>query len=221
MNIFLDRFLRIFFRLLYGVFAWTYDFVAYSVSMGRWKDWIRIVLPYIRGINILELGHGPGHLQLILFDRGLVPIGMDSSRQMGKIARNRLCHNGYAQFALMGAEAQSLPFQNESFDTIFTTFPTDFFYDSLTLSEVWRTLKNGGKYVILPAAWVTGNGIVDRFVAWLFRVTGQSPHDSRQDAAERLAKPIKDAGFDLEFELVDLKSSCVLILIASKQEQEI
>lgn len=221
MNDLLAHVLRIFFRLLYGVFAWTYDFVADSVSIGRWKDWIRVVLPYIEGTQILELGHGPGHLQHILFERGLVPIGLDRSRQMGKITRNRLYNNGYAQFMLTRADAENLPFRNESFDSIFATFPTEYFYDSRTLAEVWRTLKNGGRYVILPVAWFTGSGFVDRAAAWLFRITGQSPYDSRQEATERLALLIKDAGFNLKVELVDVESSSVLILIASKQEVEI
>ena len=33
--------LRIFFHLLYHPFAWTYDFIAWAVSLGRWKDWVK------------------------------------------------------------------------------------------------------------------------------------------------------------------------------------
>ena len=32
--------MRLFFRLLYHPFAWTYDGVASAVSMGRWKRWV-------------------------------------------------------------------------------------------------------------------------------------------------------------------------------------
>jgi ubiquinone/menaquinone biosynthesis C-methylase UbiE len=212
------RFLGIFFRQLYGLFAWTYDFVADSVSIGRWRDWIRIVLPYLRGTNILELGHGPGHLQHNLMDRLLVTIGLDRSRQMGKIAKKRLLLNGYAKFKLTSGEAQNLPFKNECFDTIFATFPTEYFYDSRTLEDVWRTLKNGGRYIVLPFAWITGNGILDRAAAWLFRVTGQVPSDLRMNLGEGLFEPIKDAGFCLQVELVELKSSKVLIVIATKED---
>jgi len=220
-NNLLARFLRIFFRLLYGAFAWTYDFVANLVSIGRWKDWIRVVLPYLGGIYILELGHGPGHLQHVMYERGLVPTGIDSSRQMGKIAGNRLRQNGYAQNRLTRAEAQNLPFKDECFDTIFSTFPTEYFYDSHTLAEVRRTLKNEGRYVILPVAWITGNGFVDRVAAWLFRVTGQSPYELSREVIESLGLPFKDAGFNFQVELVDRISSSVLIVIASKQEVEL
>jgi ubiquinone/menaquinone biosynthesis C-methylase UbiE len=62
MNI-IQRFMRVFFHLLYHPFAFTYDLVAAVVSFGHWKDWGMTVLPFIEGTRILELGHGPGHLQ--------------------------------------------------------------------------------------------------------------------------------------------------------------
>ena len=75
------RFLRFFFHQLYHGFAWTYDFVAASVSIGRWRGWVLTALPYLEGPRVLELGHGPGHLQLALFESGLAPLGLDASRQ--------------------------------------------------------------------------------------------------------------------------------------------
>lgn len=216
MNSLLAPFLRFFFHLLYGKFAWTYDFIADLVSIGRWKQWIQIVLPYLRGTHILELGHGPGHLQHILSDRNLVSIGLDRSRQMGNIARKNLRLSGYAKLKLVSAEAQNLPFISDCFDTIFATFPTEYFYNAHTLTEVRRTLKSGGRFVVLPVAWVTGTGIVDRFAAWLFQVTGQAPSDLNPEANESLAEPFNEAGFDIQVDLVDEKSSRVLIIITKK-----
>ena len=212
------RLLGFFFRLMYGTFAWTYDYVAESVSIGRWKDWVQTVLPYLRGTHILELGHGPGHLQQILLDRDLVSIGLDRSRQMGKLAKNRLHKNGYTKFRLTSGEAQNLPFKNECFDTIFATFPTEYFYDSRTLEEALRTLKIGGRYIVLPVAWITGNGILDRVAALLFQITGQAPSDLKLETNERLADPIKDVGFSVQVEYVEIKSSRALIFIATKEE---
>ena len=216
MNNLLTRFLRLFFHLLYGTFAWSYDLVAAVVSIGRWDDWIRIVLPYLSGTRILELGHGPGHLQRSLLNLGLLPFGLDHSRQMGTLARERLRRNGYAQTSLTRGEAQRLPFASDSFDCIVATFPTEYFYDPGTLAEVWRVLKNGGKYIVLPVAWVTGMGFIDRAAAWLFKVTGQAPSDFSEAANARMLKPIQEAGFDVRHELVDVKSSSVMIVIASK-----
>ena len=88
----LYSFLRIFFQLLYNTFAWSYDLVAAFVSLDRWNDWVRSVLPYLTGDRILEIGHGPGHLQRALAEghpTGLI-VGLDLSRNMGKIAKRRL-----------------------------------------------------------------------------------------------------------------------------------
>src|SRR6266540_6656752 len=82
--------LRFFFRLLYHQFAFTYDLVAATVSFNRWKDWVMSVIPFIKGNRILEIGHGPGHLQRILLSRNLVTVGIDESAQMGHLAKRNL-----------------------------------------------------------------------------------------------------------------------------------
>ena len=106
----LTHFLRIFFHLLYHPFAWSYDLVAWTVSLGRWKDWVKSVVPFIEGTRVLELGHGPGHLQRILRDLNLLTVGLDESRQMGNLAKKRLVQSGYTQPRLVRGLAQSLPF---------------------------------------------------------------------------------------------------------------
>ena len=75
--------LRSFFFVLYHQFAWTYDLVAATVSLGRWKDWVRSALPYLSG-RVLEIGFGPGYLQLSLFELGIPAFGLDESRQMAR-----------------------------------------------------------------------------------------------------------------------------------------
>ena len=82
--------LRLFFRLLYHQFAFTYDLVAATVSFNRWKDWVMGVLPFIQGNRVLEIGHGPGHLQRVLRSRGLMAVGLDESAQMGRLAKRNL-----------------------------------------------------------------------------------------------------------------------------------
>ena len=173
----LTRFLRIFFHLLYHPFAWSYDLVAWTVSLGRWKDWVKSVVPFIEGTRVLELGHGPGHLQRILRDLNLLTVGLDESRQMGNLAKKRLVQSGYTQPGLVRGLAQSLPFPAEKFETVIATFPSEYIFEHGTLLEVRRTLTNGGRLIVLPVAWITGQGTLDRFLAWLFRFTGQAPSD--------------------------------------------
>src|SRR5512141_2830234 len=132
--------LKVFFQLLYHQFAFTYDLVAATVSFNRWTDWVVSVIPFIEGNRILEMGHGPGHLQRILLSRNLFAVGIYESAQMVRLAKRNLArdfvqkpsHNSndqpgvYTQVSLTRAIAQQLPFSNESFDTIVATFPTQY-----------------------------------------------------------------------------------------------
>ena len=136
--------LRVFFRLLYHQFAFSYDLVAAAVSLNRWKDWVDSVIPFIEGNRVLEIGHGPGHLQRILLSRNLFAVGIDESAQMGRLAIRNLTgflgsgtndlYNVYTQIRLTRGMAQKLPFPNASFDTIVATFPTQYITDPDTLA---------------------------------------------------------------------------------------
>jgi ubiquinone/menaquinone biosynthesis C-methylase UbiE len=206
------RFMRVFFALLYHPFAFTYDLVAAAVSFGRWNDWTNTVLPYIEGARVLELGFGPGHLQRTLLSRGLLAVGLDESRQMAILARKNLFKSGYTQVNLSCGLAQYLPFPNESFNTILATFPTEYIFDPCTLAEVKRCLLNGGRLVVLPAAWPKSP-----LLAWLYKVTGESP--SAFDSIIQRVKPIfANAGFDIRLERLEEKSSLLLIIIATRAD---
>ncbi len=69
----LQSLLRFFFSLLYHQFAWTYDLVSATVSLGHWQEWVRASLPYLHG-RTLEIGYGPGHLQTYLHETATPPL---------------------------------------------------------------------------------------------------------------------------------------------------
>jgi ubiquinone/menaquinone biosynthesis C-methylase UbiE len=209
--------LRFVFYLLYHPFAWSYDLVSATVSLGRWQDWVRTVVPFVEGSRVLELGHGPGHLQRLLRSRGLLAVGLDESPQMGRLAKKLLSGSGYTQCNLSRALAQSLPFPAETFDSIISTFPSNYIFDPNTLLEVRRTLKNGGRFIMLPVAWIIGNKLLERYAAALFRVTGQAPTEPVEIISQRFKQPFIDTGFKTKIEQVEVKSSLVLIVIAEKK----
>ena len=213
----LSHFLRLFFHLLYHPFAWTYNLVSWTVSLGRWKDWVKSVVPFIEGNRVLELGHGPGHLQHILRGLNLLTVGLDESRQMGFLAKRNLHDSGYTQNDLIRGLGQDLPFPTEVFDTVVATFPTEYIFESRSLSEVHRVLTNGGRLIVLPVAWITGADLLNKVAAWLFRVTGQAPSDLSQEAINRLVEPFSKVGFKVQTEQLEVKSSLVLIVIAEKR----
>jgi ubiquinone/menaquinone biosynthesis C-methylase UbiE len=214
--------LRLFFRLLYHQFAFTYDLVAATVSFNRWKDWVVSVIPFIEGNRILEVGHGPGHLQRILLSRNLVTVGIDESAQMGRLAKRNLRRQAflsqnlspdpaYAQINLVRGIAQQLPFPNEAFDTIVATFPTEYITDAATLAEVKRCLSTGGRLIVLPAALPK-----NPFLDWLFRVTHQSPVEVVDVVKAKFKEPFMKAGFETEIETLDVKSGVLFIVLANK-----
>lgn len=231
--------LRLFFHLLYHPLASTYDLVAATVSLGRWKDWVISVIPFIEGTRILEIGHGPGHLQQVLLSRKLFTVGLDESASMGRLARRNLKRSlysnpssipaspasqpppeiAYTQIRLTRGLAQHLPFQDGSFDTIVATFPTEFIYDPRTLAESYRILTPNGRLVILPGATILGRGLMDRVMALLFRITGQTPPDLSAIQRERSRQLFGEAGFHVETHELEIKSSRVFILLATKSSR--
>jgi ubiquinone/menaquinone biosynthesis C-methylase UbiE len=165
-------FLRLFFRLLYNGFAWAYDLVAWTVSLGQWKAWGRTTVHHLRGQRVLELAHGPGHLLVAMAQRGLAPAGLDLSPYMGRLARRRLRRAGLA-VPLIRARAQVLPFRDACFDSAVATFPTEFIVDAGTWRETARVLRPGGRLVVAAWARLSERDPLSRFIGWLYQVTGQ------------------------------------------------
>jgi ubiquinone/menaquinone biosynthesis C-methylase UbiE len=203
---------RLFFHLLYHPFAWTYDLVAATVSLGRWKGWVMSALPYLGG-RVLEIGFGPGHLQQAMEVRGLPAFGLDESRQMSHLARRGLRRKGLPVHLALGY-AQHLPFPSAVFDTVVATFPTEYIFDADTLAEIYRVLVSGGRLVLIPTAWITGRGLLERMAAWLFKVTGEA------GAIEAILPTIKTrlqaSGYKVRHELVECPGSRVLVILATR-----
>lgn len=207
----INRILKTFFYLLYHRFAWAYDFVATAVSVGMWNEWVLSILPDLEGPKLLELGHGPGHLQHSLKKNSIQSFGLDQSKEMGALASQRLLLEGFTPLLVNGV-SQHLPFETSTFHQVVATFPTEFINDHQTLEEVIRVLKPGGSLLVLPVAWITGEGSVHRIAAWLFGITGQSP---KWD--DRMLNPFHDVGFSARVEYKKIESSDLVFIIADKR----
>jgi ubiquinone/menaquinone biosynthesis C-methylase UbiE len=206
--------LRLFFYLLYHQMAWTYDWVAAIVSLGLWQEWVLSILPYLDGKNILELGHGPGHLQKALHNKNGSPahiFGLDASPQMSRIARRNLNRAGIIP-DLVNGKAERLPFAARVFQTVASTFPSEYILHQSTLEEVYRILAPGGRLVVLTSAFITGRRYRDQAASWLFRVTRQSSPLDR-----RLLKTAHQAGFQVRAKEIKLKTSLIILFIAEKE----
>ena len=190
------------------------------------------VVPFIEGGRVLEIGHGPGHLQRALLDRGLYAVGIDESAQMGRQARRNLERNfsshpkrspngptsvmGCMHVGLVRGLAQYLPFASGRFDSLVATFPAGYIFDPITLQEAYRVLSPGGRFVILPGATILGRTFMDKVMALIFRITGETPPNLSEVLRVRSEKPLSNTGFTVEFHELEVRASLVEILVARK-----
>ena len=188
------------------------------------------VVPFIEGTRILEIGPGPGHLQRFLLNRGLVVVSIDESAPMTRLAKRRMAQNNsvsskqnlsvnasithldYTQGDITRGLAQQLPFWDEAFDTVIATFPAEYITDTQTLSEVKRCLSDGGRFVVLPVAMPK-----NRFLSWLFRVTGQAPSDAMEIIQEKLKEPFIKSNFAVDLHVIERASGTLIVMTATKE----
>jgi ubiquinone/menaquinone biosynthesis C-methylase UbiE len=206
----LIAFMRFFFEHLYTTIAWAYDVVAWTSSMGQWRSWQSVAIQELPRGNLIELGPGPGHLLLQLARDGQNVIGVEVSQQMIRMAARRLRQNGFP-VRIVHARAQQIPLPSRTFGAVVSSFPSEYIFDPLTLSEAYRVLRPGGEWIIVGVARITGRSLPDRFAAWLYRFTGQAgePQTGWDDV-------LREAGFDAKLERVQLPRADVLRVVAAK-----
>ena len=162
---------------------------------GQWRVWQRLVLPRIEGHDVLEVGCGIGTLQADMIAAGYTCAAIDRSPQMVAATRDRLHRAGHAAEAanVCQASVQQLPFEEASFDTVVSTFPTEYIYDPAALREIARVLRPGGRLiVVLGATLLPSNALLWPLVAVQTVVYGRQPahkrQKKRQDDQQRSAR---------------------------------
>ncbi len=203
------------YKLLYGRLAWSYDAVAWAVSLGQWRAWGAAALPFLTGPRVLELGHGPGHMLVTLAEHGFAPAGLDLSPQMGRLAARR-----QPAARLVRGQAQAAPFAAGSFDGALATFPTPYIVAPATAAAVFRLLRPGGRLVIVPEARLGGRGPLPTLIDWLYTATGQrQPPRTDEAGGARLAgwqAALARPGFGVSLHEVAVGESVVTVIVAER-----
>src|SRR5437667_8865497 len=70
---------------------------------------------------------------------------------------------GEKNWVLQGS-AQRLPFTSASFDTVVSTFPSEYIYDPDTIAEVERVLRPGGRLIVVEGANLLPIGFLQPFL---------------------------------------------------------
>jgi SAM-dependent methyltransferase len=113
---------------------------------GLWQlpeDELR-VLGDVAGKDVLELGCGAAQWSILLAGRGARVVGMDNSEQQLEHARRALAAAG-VDFPLVHGSAESLPFEEASFDVVFADHGANRFADPHRwVPDAARVLRRDG-----------------------------------------------------------------------------
>lgn len=146
------RLRKLLFETLYRN-KYLYRFASTVPFAGQWRVWQRQVLPRLRGHDVLELGCGLGDLLADMLAAGYACHAVEHSPQMVEAARETLRkrHLGSPGLVIQGS-AQSLPFSDNSFDCVVSTFPSEYIYDPAAIAEAERVLRPGGRLIVIEGA---------------------------------------------------------------------
>lgn len=99
--------------------------------------------------HILDVACGPGTLPLLVHDKCQSIKAIDFSENMVSIFNAAIAEASIDNIDVTCADAQNLPYADETFDVVFSMFGFMFFPDrGKGYSEIYRTLKSGGEVVI-------------------------------------------------------------------------
>jgi ubiquinone/menaquinone biosynthesis C-methylase UbiE len=202
----LRRFVGWFLEHLYTDLAWLYDAVAGITSVGQWWTWQQVIEAELPDGMLLELGHGTGRLLARQLSMGRDVVGIDRSSDMSRIAARRL-RRQRLPLRLIRADARALPFARRTFSGAYATFPSEYIGDERTLSETLRVLRTTGDLLLVPFAWITGHGLLDRLARRLYSLTGQSPAEPPSDWP-----PLESDGSQVDTSFVKLKRATVMLV---------
>lgn len=198
--------------------AGKYDLMNDLMSLGIHRLWKRFTLytsGVRRGAKVLDIAGGTGDLTLkfsrMVGETGQVVLA-DINGSMLNVGRDRLTDEGVSgNVQYVQANAESLPFPDNSFDCITIAFGLRNVTDKdKALRSMYRVLKPGGQLLVLefskPASWLT-----PVYDAYSFKVLPRlgklftNDEDSYRYLAESirmhpdqetLKQMMQDAGFD-------------------------
>lgn len=127
--------------------ARDYDRMNHLMSLGLDRCWRRQAVKGLHG-HVLDVACGTGDMVLELQKRGCSVTGVDLSNEMVAIAKRKVESGKWRV-----ADAEQLPFPDESFDAVTCAFGVrNFVHLEQGLHEMLRVLKPGGRMVILELA---------------------------------------------------------------------
>ncbi len=131
-----------------------YDFLNTLLSLGIHKYWqnrlVKAVMP-LQTKKVLDVATGTGAVALAMYLKGATDvIGIDISMQMLAVGRKRLGKQPSQRIQLMLADAEHIPFPDNTFDAVTVAYGVrNFEHLDTGLCEILRVLKPGAKLAVL------------------------------------------------------------------------
>jgi demethylmenaquinone methyltransferase / 2-methoxy-6-polyprenyl-1,4-benzoquinol methylase len=166
-------------RELFDQIAENYDAINPIMSAGQWEKWHKTFLQiadFQPGQKVLDLACGTGDLTMLAASQ-VAPnghvTGADFSERMLEVGRRRVAQTPHKDSILMEwGNAVDLKYADNTFDMVtmgwaMRNVPSI----EKTLSEVYRVLKPGGKFVCMdsakPYSWFLRTGFMLYFKSFL------------------------------------------------------
>ncbi len=143
-------------RDMFSRAASYYDLLNRTLSFGRDAYWRRVAVKKAEikeGELVLDLATGTGDLAIEVAKRvkyGVRIVGVDICRDMLQLAQKKVEREGLIGISFQEGASEALPFRGDTFDVTLVAFGIRNFASlSLSLKELHRVLKGGGRVVVL------------------------------------------------------------------------
>ncbi len=151
----------------YRKFAGLYDYVTGPLNISLKRVRMKLAPPF-QGMNVLDVGCGTGSDLELYHREGCNVYGVDLSPSMLKVARRKFGESADLKLC----DAAQLPFQNESFDLVLSTYTLHEMphgHRSAVIREMIRVVKKDGRILLtdfsprpysFPIGWIHRTSIL-------------------------------------------------------------